>query len=125
MAFGAGTVAARQAGAAELVDPRPWAVGSIAETFARYPHIGAVLPAMGYGEEQTRELAETIDRVDCDVVVTGTPFDLGRLVTTRHPMRHARYELAPIGEPGLAEILAPVIEAARAIRAGEPAAAGR
>ena len=106
MAFGAGTVAARQAGAAELVDPRPWAVGTIAETFVRYPHIGAVLPAMGYGEEQLRELEETIDRVECDVVVTGTPFDLGRLISTRHPLRHARYELRELGRPTLAEVIA-------------------
>ncbi len=113
MTFGAGTVAARQAGAAELVDPRPYAIGSIADTFARYPHLGAVLPAMGYGEEQTRDLRETIDRVDCDVVVTGTPFDLGRLVVTRHPMRHARYDLEPIGGPGLAEIVAPIVRQAR------------
>ncbi|MFN8224874.1 MAG: cyclic 2,3-diphosphoglycerate synthase [Gaiellales bacterium] len=119
MAFGAGTVAARQAGAAELVDPRPYAVGSIAETFTRYPHIGAVLPAMGYGDAQVRELAETIDRAECDVVVTGTPFDLGRLVTTRHPLRHARYELREVGGRSLDELLAPIVEKARAL---EPAA---
>jgi len=108
MAFGAGTVAARQAGAAVLVDPRPYAVGSIAETFARYPHIGPVLPAMGYGDAQLRELAETIDRVDCDVVVTGTPFDLGRLISTRHPIRHARYELREQGRPTLSELIEPI-----------------
>jgi predicted GTPase len=108
MSFGAGTVAARQAGAALLVDPRPYAVGSIAETFARYPHIGALLPAMGYGETQLAELAETIDRTECDVVVTGTPFDLGRLITTRHPIRHARYELREIGRPTLHELAAQI-----------------
>jgi predicted GTPase len=113
MAFGAGTVGAMQAGAAEIVDPRPWAVGSIAETFVRYPHIGAVLPAMGYGAEQLRELEETIDRVECDVVVTGTPFDLGRLISTRHPLRHARYELREVGEPTLAELVAPILERIR------------
>ncbi|MFN0155332.1 MAG: cyclic 2,3-diphosphoglycerate synthase [Gaiella sp.] len=113
MAFGAGTVAARQAGAAELVDPRPYAVGSIAETFARYPHLGAVLPAMGYGEEQTQELEETIDRVECDVVVTGTPFDLGRVITTRHPLRHARYELRERDPGALRELLAPIVDRAR------------
>jgi predicted GTPase len=107
MSFGAGTVAARQAGAT-LVDPRPWAVGSIAATFERYGQIGPVLPAMGYGDEQLRELAETIDRVDCDVVVTGTPFDLARLVTTRHPMRHARYTLRERGPLTLADVLSPI-----------------
>jgi len=113
MTFGAGTVGARQAGAAEIVDPRPWAVGSIAETFVRYPHIGAVLPAMGYGAEQLHELEETIDRVECDVVVTGTPFDLGRLISTRHPLRHARYELREVGEPTLTELIAPIVERIR------------
>jgi len=113
MSFGAGTVAARQAGAAELVAPRPWAVGSIAETLARFPQIGALLPAMGYDETQLRELEETIDRVECDVVVTGTPFDLGRLITTRHPLRHARYELRERGEPTLAEAIAPIAQLTR------------
>jgi len=113
MTFGAGTVAARHAGAAGIVDPRPWAVGTIAETFVRYPHIGAVLPAMGYGAEQLRELEETIDRVECDVVVTGTPFDLGRLISTRHPVRHARYKLREVGEPTLAELIAPIVERVR------------
>ena len=94
MTFGAGTVAARQGGAAELVDPRPGAVGSIAETLARYPQLGSVLPAMGYSELQLRELEETIDASDCDVVVTGTPFDLGRLITVRHPLRHAHLRAA-------------------------------
>jgi len=113
MTFGAGTVAARQAGAAEIVDPRPWAVGTIADTFVRYPHIGAVLPAMGYGDEQLRELQETIDRVECDVVVTGTPFDLARLVSTRHPLRHARYELRELGQPTLAELIDPIVRRVR------------
>ncbi|MGZ8687659.1 MAG: cyclic 2,3-diphosphoglycerate synthase [Gaiellaceae bacterium] len=106
MTFGAGTVAARQAGAAEIVDPRPYAVGSIRDTFARYPHVGAVLPAMGYDDEQLRDLEATIDAVECDVVVTGTPFDLGRLITTRHPLRHARYEIREIGHPTLHEAIA-------------------
>jgi predicted GTPase len=109
MTFGAGTVAARQGGAAELVDPRPGAVGSIAETLARYPQLGSVLPAMGYSELQLRELEETIDASDCDVVVTGTPFDLGRLITVRHPLRHATYELRELGEPTLETLLAPIV----------------
>jgi predicted GTPase len=107
MSFGAGTVAAQQAGAV-LVDPRPWAVGSIAAAFERYPQIGPVLPAMGYGAAQLEELRKTIDRVECDVVVTGTPFDLGRLVTTRHPMRHARYELRERGPLTLADVISPI-----------------
>jgi predicted GTPase len=108
MAFGAGTVAAREAGAAELVDPRPYAVGSIADTFTRYPHVGAVLPAMGYGADQLRELVETIDRVECDVVVVGTPFDLARLIRVRHPLRRARYELRELGHPTLHDAIAPL-----------------
>jgi predicted GTPase len=116
MSFGAGTVAARQAGAAELVDPRPWAVGTIADTLSRYPQIGPVLPAMGYGDEQLRELEKTIDRVECDVVVTGTPFDLGRLIATRQPLRHARYELRELGETTLADVIAPI---ELLVRAGE------
>jgi predicted GTPase len=123
MPYGAGTVAARQAGAMAFVDPRPWAVGSIASTYERYPAIGAVLPAMGYSEEQLRELEQTIDEAAVDVVVTGTPIDLGRLVRTRHPIRHARYELREIGAPALARLLAPVVEAAR-VRALPPGDAG-
>ena len=105
-------------GAAELVDPRPYAVGTIADTLARFPHLDAVLPAMGYGGDQLRELAETIDRVPCDVVVTGTPFDLGRLIDVRHPVRHARYELAEVGEPTLEDVLAPIVQLARRAPAG-------
>ena len=109
MTFGAGTVAARQGGAVELVDPRPGAVNSIAETLARYPQLGNVLPAMGYSDLQLRELEATIDASDCDVVVTGTPFDLGRLITVRHPIRHATYELRELGEPTLETVLAPIL----------------
>jgi predicted GTPase len=113
MPYGAGTVAARQAGVAELVDPRPFAVGSIVETFRKYPHIGAVLPAMGYGAEQLTELEETINATDCDVVITGTPMNLGRLIQVRHPVQHATYVLADHGHPTLAEALEPFIEANR------------
>jgi predicted GTPase len=108
MAFGAGSVAARASGAAELVDPRPWAVGSIAEAFQRFPRIGPVLPAMGYSADQLAELEATIDAVPCDVVVTGTPIDLGRLVNVRQPIRRARYELREIGRPTLHEVIAPL-----------------
>ena len=93
MTFGAGVVGARAAGAAELVDPRPFAVGSIAETYARYPNAAAVVPAMGYGETQVRDLAATLDAVDCDVVVSGTPIDLTRVVRVSKPIVRARYAL--------------------------------
>jgi predicted GTPase len=109
MPFGAGTVAARAAGAAELVDPRPFAVGSIADTFERYPHIGPVLPAMGYGDAQRADLEATIAAVPCDVVVTGTPIDLARVIEIRQPVRHASYTLHEITGPGLASLLAPFI----------------
>jgi len=107
MPFGAGTVAARQGGALELVDPRPFAVGSIAEVLAKYPEIDS-LPAMGYSPEQLHELEETINAATCDVVITGTPIDLGRLIESRHPIRHARYELKEIGSPTLEDVLAPL-----------------
>ncbi len=110
MAYGAGLVAAREAGALEVVDPRPFAVGSIRATFDRYPHIGPVLPAMGYGADQLAELAETINRADCDVVVTGTPADLGRLVDVTRPIRHATYDYVEMGEPSLSGILTPMVE---------------
>jgi predicted GTPase len=114
MSYGAGTVAAQEAGVADLLDPRPFAVGSIAETFKKYPDIGHVLPAMGYSDAQLRELELTINAADCDVVVTGTPINLGRLIDSRHPMRHVTYDLQEIGQPTLADALGPVI--ARALR---------
>jgi len=114
MAYGAGTVAAQQAEAGAIVDPRPFAVGSIAATYERYPHLGAVLPAMGYGEQQMTELSETVRACECDVVVTGTPIDLGRIIDLGHEVRHARYTVQEIGEPTLAGILAPWIENWRA-----------
>ncbi len=113
MPFGAGMVAAQRGGAGALVDPRPYAVGSIAETYERYPHIGSVLPAMGYSDEQLRELEQTINATDCDLVVSGTPIDLTRLIESRHPIRHATYELDEIGEPNLTQVLAPIVEQAR------------
>jgi predicted GTPase len=106
MAYGAGTVAARRFGAAEVVDPRPCAVGSIARTFEAYPHVGALLPAMGYGQEQIAELEQTINAVECDLVLTATPIDLRRLIDVRHPVDRVRYELQVIGEPTLREVLA-------------------
>ena len=113
MAFGAGTVAARQAGAATLVDPRPHAVGSIGETFDHFGHIGPVLPAMGYSDAQVRDLEATINATDCDVVVTGTPIDLDRIISSRHPIRHVTYELRQVQGPPLEEVLAPIVARAR------------
>jgi predicted GTPase len=109
MAFGAGTVGARAAGAT-LVDPRPFAVGSIGEVYERYPAVGPVLPAMGYSSAQVHDLEQTIAAVPCDVVVCGTPFDLGHLVNVRQPLRRARYALRDNGTPSLAELLAPHID---------------
>jgi predicted GTPase len=109
MRFGAGTVLARKFGAAEIVDPRPFAVGSIAATYAAYPAIGRLLPAMGYGDAQIRELEATIAQVPCDVVVVGTPIDLSRLITIDRPVVRARYELQEVGAPDLADALAPFL----------------
>ena len=105
MRFGAGTVLARKFGAREIVDPRPYAVGSIAQTFETYPKVGTVLPAMGYGAAQVRELEATIDRTPCDVVVVGTPIDLTRLIGIRQPTVRVRYELQEIGRPDLTEVV--------------------
>lgn len=104
MSFGAGLIAAEDAGAT-VIDPRPFAVGSIAETFEKYPHLTKVLPAMGYSEEQVASLQETIERSDCDVVVTGTPIDIKRLVKVSNPIVRARYELEEIGRPNLEDII--------------------
>jgi predicted GTPase len=112
MTFGAGTVAARKHGAAEIVDPRPYAVGRLVDTFDAYPGIGRVLPAMGYGEEQMRDLAATIERVPCDAVVVGTPIDLARLIEIRKPSVRVRYDLQEIGQPDLATVLRPLVERA-------------
>ena len=105
MTYGAGFVAASAHGAASIVDPRPFAVGSIKETFAKYPHVHQVLPAMGYGEEQVRELEETINAVPCDLVLVGTPFDLGRLIKSDKPLLRVTYELDEVGTKALARIL--------------------
>ena len=105
MAYGAGVIAARRFGAAEIVDPRPWAVASIAETFEKYPETGPVLPAMGYGEAQLRDLQATLNQVPCDLVIVGTPIDLARVINIKHPTQRVRYELQPIGQPTLKSIL--------------------
>jgi predicted GTPase len=105
MAYGAATVAARRFGAAEIIDPRPYAVGSILETYKKYPRTGAVLPAMGYSDKQVKELEETINKTPCDLVLIGTPIDLRRIVNIKHPTDRVRYELEEIGKPDLQEIL--------------------
>jgi len=109
MAYGAGIVAARRFGAAEIVDPRPYAVGSIIETFEKYPQTGPLLPAMGYGQKQIEELEETINATPCDLVIVATPIDLRRVLKRiAHPMYRVRYELQEIGQPTLEEVLAEV-----------------
>jgi predicted GTPase len=105
MAYGAGVVAAQRFGAAEIVDPRPFAVGSITATYAKYPGTGKILPAMGYGAEQMAELAETIARSDADLVLSATPIDLRRVMQVQKPMERVRYELQVIGVPTLEDIL--------------------
>jgi predicted GTPase len=105
MTFGAGIVAAEKCGVAGTVDPRPWAVGEIADTFAKYPDIGILLPAMGYGEQQIKDLEETINNCECDAVVIGTPIDLRRIVNIKKPSVRVTYELQEIGKPTLSDIL--------------------
>jgi predicted GTPase len=105
MSYGAAWVAARRFGAKEIVDPRPYAVGSIKATYAKYPTTGAVLPAMGYGETQTRELEQTIRNMDVDLVLIGTPIDLSRVIKIDKPSQRVRYELQEIGQPTLEEVL--------------------
>jgi len=105
MAYGAGYVAARRFGAKEIVDPRPFAVKSIAATYEKYPKTGPILPAMGYGEAQTRDLEETINNSDVDLVVIGTPIDLSRVMKITKPHQRVRYELQEIGQPTLQEVL--------------------
>jgi predicted GTPase len=105
MTYGAAVLAAKQNGAAELVDPRPFAVGSIKETFAKYPHMTELLPAMGYGRKQMEELRETIARSDADLVLIGTPIDLRRVIELDKPALRVTYRLQELGEPTLAELL--------------------
>jgi len=105
MTYGAAVLAAKQHGAAELVDPRPFAVGTIAETFEQYPNVGTLLPAMGYGREQMEDLRETIERCDADLVLIGTPVDLRRLIELDKPALRVTYKLQEIGEPTLKDVL--------------------
>ncbi|MBL7024230.1 MAG: GTPase [Candidatus Marinimicrobia bacterium] len=109
MQYGAGVVAAEKYGAASLVDPRPWTVGKLSETFEKYPNIGEILPAMGYGEEQMKDLEATINAVDCEAVVIGTPIDLRRIINIEKPSVRVTYKLQEIGMPTLASILNPEV----------------
>ncbi|HSV86436.1 MAG TPA: cyclic 2,3-diphosphoglycerate synthase [Levilinea sp.] len=105
MAYGAGWLAARRFNAAEIVDPRPYAMRSILDIYEKYPHIGAILPAMGYGDEMTRDLEETINKADIDLVISATPIDLTRIIKVNKPMQRVRYELQEIGKPTLVDVL--------------------
>ncbi|MEZ4647440.1 MAG: cyclic 2,3-diphosphoglycerate synthase [Candidatus Eisenbacteria bacterium] len=105
MKYGAGIVAAQKHGAAELVDPRPYLVGELKDTFATYPGIGSLLPAMGYGPQQVKDLEATINGTDCDAVVVATPIDLGRLVKIQKPSVRVEYSLVEIGRPNLTDVL--------------------
>jgi len=106
MKYGAGVLAAKQHGAAEIIDPRPYTVGSIADTFAKYPDIGPLLPAMGYGDEQMRDLETTVSRCPADVVLIATPIDLRRVINISRPALRVGYELQEIGKPDLEDVLA-------------------
>jgi predicted GTPase len=105
MGYGAAWVAAQRFGAAEIIDPRPFARGSIAAVYQKYPTIGRVLPAMGYGKQQMKELQDTINRSDADLVLIGTPIDLGRLLKINKPSQRVRYDLQEIGSPTLDDVL--------------------
>jgi predicted GTPase len=109
MSYGAGIVAAEKYGAAQLVDPRPFTVGSISETFAQYPEIGTLLPAMGYGEKQMKDLETTINNSDADLVIIGTPIDLRKIIEIRKPALRVYYELQEIGRPTLEDALKKII----------------
>jgi len=105
MKLGAGIVAAQKYGAAELVDPRPYAVGKLAETFRLYPNIGTLLPAMGYGDQQVKDLGTTINKVECDSVIIATPIDLNRIIKIKKPNTRVYYDLQEIGQPDMVGIL--------------------
>jgi predicted GTPase len=110
MNIGAGLVAAERLGAKEIIDARPFAVGSLIDTFEKYQHIGNVLPAMGYGEQQLKDLEETINNADCDAVIIGTPMDLSRIISINKPYTRVHYELDEVGTPNLSGILKDFIQ---------------
>jgi len=105
MKYGAGFIAAQRYGAAQIIDPRPFAVGSLIDTFAKYPEIGSVVPAMGYGTAQMRDLEATINDSNADLVLTATPIDLTRILKVNLPIMRVRYELQIIGTPTLHDLL--------------------
>jgi predicted GTPase len=107
--FGAGTLAARRFGAAEIIDPRPYAVGRLADTYKLYPNIGTLLPAMGYGDQQIKDLAATIDKANCDSVVVATPIDLARVIKISKPNTRVEYQSQELGHPNLDDVLEPLI----------------
>jgi predicted GTPase len=110
MKYGAGVVAAKKVGVKEMVDPRPWTVGTLTETFEHYPEIGVLLPAMGYGDQQVHDLEATINATDCDAVVVGTPIDLSRIVKIEKPYTRVTYDLAPTDGPDLKELVAQAVK---------------
>lgn len=110
MAYGAAVLAAREYGSSMLVDPKPYAVGSIKDTFHKYPDIDMLLPAMGYSRKQILELEETINQTECDTVITGTPIDLSRIITINKPIVRAKYELKEISKPDLRDLIAGYIK---------------
>ena len=110
MKYGAGMVAAEKFGAADVVDPRPYTVGTITDTFEKYPNIGELLPAMGYGDQQVKDLEETIANTKCDVVIIGTPIDLSRIIDIKKPYTRVYYDLQEIGEPTLDDVLTDFIK---------------
>ena len=110
MKYGAGVVAAQKYGAKEIVDPRPYAIGTIKDTYTKYPEIGTLLPAMGYGKKQIQELEDTINAVDCDIVIIGTPIDLSRIIKINQKSIRVKYELQEIGKPNLEEVLSQKIK---------------
>ena len=110
MTYGAGMVAAEKFGAADVVDPRPFTVGSITETFEKYPDIGELLPAMGYGDQQMKDLEKTIENTKCEVVIIGTPIDLRRIIKIKQPSVRVTYDLQEIGQPTLVDVLKPFLK---------------
>jgi len=109
MTYGAGTVAAEKYGALELVDPRPFTVGTISETFEKYPEIGTLLPAMGYGDGQMKDLETTINKSDADLVIIGTPIDLRKVININKQALRVHYELQEIGQPTLVDALKKIV----------------
>ncbi|MBU0529809.1 cyclic 2,3-diphosphoglycerate synthase, partial [bacterium] len=110
MTYGAGMVAAEKFGAADVVDPRPYTVGTITETFEKYPDIGELLPAMGYGKQQMKDLEKTIAKTKCEVVIIGTPIDLRRVIKIKQPSVRVTYDLQEIGRPTLVDVLKPFLK---------------